>query len=103
MTTFFLPEVDTYIRLASNVRLELQGKGAIQSGGPNGATLGPSFEFNFKPLKKLRDITFFDLDDMKYMPVTLSIGYRHLPSSTGLATNCFEPILTLHIRPRDGS
>jgi hypothetical protein len=97
-TTFFLPEVDAYVRQASNVRLELQGKGAIQAGGGfYGATLGPSLEFNLKPLKKLKDIALFDLDDMKCMPVTLSIGYRYLPSSTGLTTNRFEPILTLHI------
>ena len=96
-TTFFLPEVDAYIRLASNVRLELQGKAAIQGGGFYRATLGPSLEFNLKPLKKLKDITIFDLDDMKCTPVTLSIGYRYLPASTGPGTNRFEPILTLHI------
>ena len=96
-TTFFLPEVDTYIRLASNVRLELQGKAAFQAGDFYRATLGPSVEFNLKPLKKLKDIAIFDLDDMKCMPVTLSIGYRYLPSGAGPATNRFEPILTFHI------
>jgi len=96
-TTFFLPEVDAYIRLASNLRLELQSKGAIQDRDFYGATVGPSLEFNLKPLKKLKDIAIFDLDDMKCMPVTLSIGYRYLPSSTGHAANRFEPILTLHI------
>src|SRR5215469_15643859 len=96
-TTFFLPEVDAYIRLASNVRLELQGKAAIEDGDFYRATLGPSIEFNFRPLRKLKDITIFDLDDMKCMPVTLSIGYRYLPSGTGPFTNRFEPILTLHI------
>lgn len=96
-TTFFLPEVDAYVRLVSKVRLELQGKGAIQDGDFYRATLGPSLEFNMKPLKKLKDIVIFDLDDIKCMPVTLSIGYRYLPSGTGLATNRFEPILMLHI------
>jgi hypothetical protein len=57
-TTFFLPEVDAYIRLASNVRLELQGKAAIQDGSFYRATLGPSLTFNLKPLKKLKDIAF---------------------------------------------
>jgi hypothetical protein len=96
-TTFFLPEVDAYIRLASNVRLELQGKAAFQDGDFYRATLGPSLEFNFKPLKKLKDVAIFDLDDMKCMPVTLAIGYRYLPSGIGPGTNRFEPILTLHI------
>lgn len=102
-TTFFLPEVDAYIRLASSVRLELQGKGAIEDGDSYRATLGPSLEFNFKPLKKLKDIAIFDLDDMKVMPVMLSIGYRYLPSGSvagaalGPPTNRFEPILMLHI------
>jgi hypothetical protein len=96
-TTQFLPEVDAYIRLASNIRLQLQGKVAIQDGDFFGATLGPSLEFNLKPLRKLKDIAIFDLDDMKCMPVTLSIGYRYLPSGIGPPTNRFEPILTLHI------
>ena len=96
-TTLFLPEVDAYIRLASNVRLQLQGKAAIQDGDFYEATLGPSLEFNLKPLRKLKDIAIFDLDDMKCMPVTLSIGYRYLPSGIGPSTNRFEPILTLHI------
>ena len=96
-TTFFLPEVDTDIRLTSNIRLELQGKVAIEEGDFYRATLGPSIEFNFRPLKKLKDITIFDVDDMKCMPVMLSIGYRYLPSGTGPFTNRFEPILTLHI------
>ena len=96
-TTFFLPEVDTHIRLTSNIRLELQGKVAIEDGDFYRATLGPSIEFNFRPLKKLKDITIFDGDDMKCMPVTLSIGYRYLPSGTGPFTNRFEPTLTLHI------
>jgi Protein of unknown function (DUF2490) len=77
-TTLFLPEVDAYIRLASNFRLQLQGKGAIQDGGFYRATLGPSLEFHVKP-------------------VTLAMGYRYLPSGTGPATNRFEPILLLHI------
>ena len=82
-TTFFLPEVDAYLRLASRVRLELQGKGAIEDGEFYRATLGPSLEFNLKPLEKLKEITIFDLDDVKCMPVMLSIGYRYLPSGIG--------------------
>jgi hypothetical protein len=96
-TTFFLPEVDAYFRLASSIRLELQGKGAIEDGDFYRATLGPSLEFNYKPLKKLKDIIIFDLDDMKCQPVMLSLGYRYLPSGTGPPTNRFEPILMLHI------
>jgi hypothetical protein len=96
-TTFFLPEADAYIRLSPNVRLELQGKAAFEDGDFFRATLGPSIEFNYKALKKLKDIVIFDLDDMKCMPVLLSLGYRYLPSRSGPATNRFEPILMLHI------
>lgn len=95
--TFALPEVDAYVRLTSNVRLFLQAKEYVTGDGLNRAQLGPSMEFNLRPFKKLKDLTIFDLDDMKCMPVVLSIGYRYLPSSVGPPIQRVEPVAMFHV------
>jgi hypothetical protein len=96
-TTGFFPEVDSYARLTSNVRLVLQAKGYMEEGDFMRAELGPSFQFNPRPSEKLRKLSVFDMDDMKPMPVVFSIGYRYLPSATGPSTNRLEPLVMLHI------
>jgi hypothetical protein len=96
-TTAALPEVDAYFRLSSNVRLYLQAKMYIEDGDLTHAQLGPSLQFNLRPLEKLKRITIFDLDDVKCMPVVLTIGYRYLPSSTQPATNRIQPMALFHI------
>jgi hypothetical protein len=96
-TTEFFPEVDSYVRVTSNVRLVLQAKGYMEDGDFTRAKLGPSLQFNLRPSKKLRDMTVFDMDDMKRMPVVFSIGYRYLPSAAGPPTNRFEPLVMFHI------
>jgi len=96
-TTEFFPEVDSYVRVTSNVRLVLQAKGYMEDGDFTLAKLGPSLQFNLRPSKKLGDMTVFDMDDMKRMPVVFSIGYRYLPSAAGPPTNRFEPLVMFHI------
>ena len=77
--TAFFPEVDSYGRLTSNIRLALQAKGYVENGDFTRAELGPSVQFNLPSFEKLRNITVFDMDDMKPMPAVFSIGYRYLP------------------------
>jgi hypothetical protein len=100
--TAFLPEVDSYFRLTPDARLLFQAKGYMENGDLDHAQIGPSLQFNFRPLDSLKRITVFDLDDMKCMPVVLTVGYRYLPSSIQPAANRLQPILLLHI-PFPGS
>jgi hypothetical protein len=46
----FLPEVDTYLKLNSKVRVYFQAKDDREGGDPTQATLGPSIQLYFKPL-----------------------------------------------------
>ena len=62
--TAFLPEVDSYFRLTSNIRLFFDVKGYMEDGDLNHAQVGPSLRFNIRPFEKLKQITIFDLDDM---------------------------------------
>ena len=50
--TAFLPEVDSYFRLSPNVRLFIQAKGYMEDGNFTHAQIGPSLEFNIRPLEK---------------------------------------------------
>lgn len=95
--TAFLPEVDSYIRLNSNVRLMTQAKGYMEDGDLSHGQVGPGLEFSFRPLAKLKEITVFDLDDIKCQPVVLTIGYRYLPSSVQPNINRLQPIVLLHV------
>ena len=95
--TAYLPEVDSYFRVTSNLRLEVQAKGYMEDGDLNHAQIGPGFQFNLKPFEKLKQVTIFDLDDIKCMPVVFTVGYRYLPSSVQAAIQRFQPIVLLHV------
>ena len=95
--TAFLPEVDSYFRLSSNVRLVLQAKGYMEDADLSHAQVGPSLEFNLRPFEKLKKVALFDLDDMKCMPVVLTVGYRYLASSVQPASQRLQPIVAFHI------
>jgi hypothetical protein len=95
--TAFLPEVDSYFRFSPNVRLFFQAKGYMEDGDLDHAQIGPSLQFNMRPLEKLKTITIFDLDDIKCMPVVFTIGYRYLPSSAQADINRFQPIVLFHV------
>jgi hypothetical protein len=94
-TDQFLPEVDTYFKVNSDLRISFQAKQTRESSDPTQAELGPSLDFYLKPLLRLKDVTTFDLDDSKSRPLVFSIGYRYLPQANGSpATNRMEPVLT---------
>jgi len=92
-----LPEVDSYFRLSPNLRFVFDAKGYMENGDFNHAQVGPSLQFNFHPFERLRRITFFDLDDMKCMPIVLTIGYRYVPSTVQPSINRVQPIVLFHV------
>ena len=93
----FLPEVDTYFKLNSNVRLVFQAKQTREGGDPTQAEVGPSIEFYLKPLVRLKKVTAFDLNDAKSRPLVLAVGYRYVPSPDKATVNRLEPVLTFHV------
>jgi hypothetical protein len=74
----------------------------MENGDFTHAQIGPSVQFNIRPLERLKRITIFDLDDIKCMPVVFTIGYRYLPSTTQAAINRMQPIILFHV-PFPGS
>jgi len=95
--TSFLPEVGSYFRLASSVRLVFDAKGYMEDGDLNHAQFGPSLQFNTRPLAKLKRVTVFALDDVKCVPVMFTIGYRYMPSTVQPPINRLQPIAQFHI------
>jgi len=94
-TDQFLPEVDAYYKLNSDVRISLQAKQTREGGDPNEGEVGPSLDFYFRPLIRLAKVTKFELDEAKSRPLVLSVGYRYLPQADGgPATNRMEPVAT---------
>jgi len=98
----FLPEIDTYLKLNSNVRVSFQAKDDRDGGDPVQATLGPSIEFYLKPLLKLKKITAFDLNDAKQRPLVLEAGYRYITAPNADPENQFLTAVTFHF-PMKGS
>jgi hypothetical protein len=92
----FLPEIDSYFTLNSQVRFVFQAKDTREGGAPEQAEIGPSIEFYLKPLVRLKKITAFDLDDVKSRPVVFAIGYRYVASPNKAAINRLEPVVTFH-------
>jgi hypothetical protein len=92
-----LPEVDTYIKLSSDVRISFQAKETREGGDPTQAEIGPSLDFYLKPLVSLKGATEFDLDDSKSRFLVLTIGYRYLPQANNApAINRIEPVATFN-------
>ena len=101
-TTEFLPEIDANFELNPNVRLLFQAKETREGGDPTQAEIGPSIEFYLKPLLKLKNVAFFDLDDAKSRPLVLAVGYRYVPSPGNPTVKRFEPVLTTHLPMKGG-
>jgi hypothetical protein len=98
----FLPEVDTYFKVNSNVTVYFQAKQTREGGDPTQGELGPSIEFYLKPLIKLKDVTAFDLNDAKKRVLVLDVGYRYLPSPTSPPENRLRLDLTFHFPLKGG-
>ena len=95
-TTEFLPEIDTYLKLNSKVRVYFQAKDDREGGDPTQATLGPSVQFYFKPLLRLRKIAAFDLNDAKQRPLVFEAGYRYITAPDAPSENRFLTAVTFH-------
>jgi hypothetical protein len=93
-TLQFLPEVDAYIKLHSEVQAYLQAKETREGGDPTQAEIGPSLEFYLKPWLKLKDATIFDLNAASKRPLVFAIGYRYLPSPNTATVNRLRLDLT---------
>jgi len=94
-TDQLLPEIDTYFKLTSDLRVSFQAKETREAGEPVQAEIGPSLDFYLKPLVRLTKITTFDLDESKSRPLVFSIGYRYLPDANNFpAINRMEPVVT---------
>jgi Protein of unknown function (DUF2490) len=98
----FLPEIDAYYKLTSDVRVSFQAKETREGSDPTQAEIGPSIEFYVKPLLRLKKITTFDLDDSKSRPLVLAIGYRYLPSPGSPAENRIERVATFNFPIKAG-
>lgn len=95
--TQFLPEIDQYLKLSSNSRILLQAKDDREGGDPTQFTFGPSIQLFFKPLLKLKDVTRFDLDDVKKRPVMFESGYRIITAPNTPAENRALEAVTFRI------
>ena len=95
-TSEFLPEVDAYYKVTSELRVWIQAKETYEAGDPVTAEFGPSLDFYLKPMVRLQDITTFDLDDSKSQPLIFSVGYRYLPYPSSPPTNRMEPLVTFN-------
>lgn len=96
-TNQFLPEIDTYFKLTSDLRITFQAKQTREAGDPVQAEIGPSLDFYLKPLLRLKKITVFDLDESKSRPLVFSLGYRYLPFANNFAAiNRLEPFVTFN-------
>src|SRR5271157_4673981 len=80
-TDQLLPEIDTYVKVSSDLRVSFQAKETREGGNPTQAEIGPSLDFYLKPLIRLQDVTKFDLDDSKSRPLVFTVGYRYLPQA----------------------
>src|SRR5271169_1128888 len=87
-TVQVLPEIDTYVKLSSDLHASFQVKETREGGDPTQAEIGPSLDFYLQPLARLQNVTEFDLDDSKSRPLVFTLGYRYLPQAR------IVPILT---------
>ena len=94
--TQFLPEITQQFKLSSNIRLLIQAKDDREGGDPQQFTFGPSAQFHLKPLLKLKNVTRFDLDDVKRRPVVFESGYRIITAPNAAATNRAIEAVTFH-------
>ena len=95
-TDQFLPEIDTYYKVTSPVRIWFQAKETNEAGAPVTAEIGPSLDFYIKSPIRFASVTTFDLDDSKARALVFSVGYRCLPTPNEPPTNRLEPFFTLN-------
>jgi hypothetical protein len=95
--TQFLPEIDTHVTVNSKGRLLVQAKDDRDGGDPQQFTFGPSIQFYFKPLLKLKHVTLFNLDDAKKRPLVFEGGYRIITAPHTSDTNRLLASVTFNL------
>jgi hypothetical protein len=98
----FVPEIDTHVTLNSYMRTYLVTKDDRDAGATSQFSVGPSLQFYFKPLLRMKRITAFDLDNAKSRPVVIEDGYRYLISPGEPSTQRMQPMVTSHFPLKDG-
>ena len=85
---FAIPARDRYTyQVDLQCTIRSSGKGTREDGGPTQAEIGPSLEFYWRSLKKLKQIAGIQLGDSKSKMILLSAGYRYLPTPGSPPTN----------------
>src|ERR1039457_1962858 len=90
-TDQFLPEIDTYYKVTSPVRIWFQANETNEAGAPVTAEIGPSLDIYIKSPIRFASVTHFDLDDPQARALVFSVGYRYLPTPIEPPTNRLEP------------
>jgi len=78
----FWPEIDTYFKVNSKVRLSFFAQQTRENDKGEDAEIGPSLDVYVKPLIKAKRFVFFQLDESKSRLLMLRNGYRYMPSTS---------------------
>ena len=92
----FLPEIDAYLTVKSNIRVYVETKEDRDGGDPEQFTFGPSIQYYLKPWLRLKRVTVFDLDDTKSRPLILESGYRLIKEPNSPSENRALESVTSH-------
>lgn len=92
-----LPEIDAHLTVNSHLRAYLQAQDDREGGDPEQFTFGPSIQLFHKPWLKLKDVTLFDLDDVKSRPFFFETGYRIITAPDTPVKHRSQNSITLHI------
>lgn len=90
----FLPEVDFYSHLTSNLRFQYQAKETREAGDPTQAEVGPSFDYSIGALSRLRELAIFEADQTKNMALNVSAGFRYVAAPDKAPTERMELVAT---------
>jgi Protein of unknown function (DUF2490) len=81
----FWPEIDTYFGINDNMRFSFVAAKTREDRNTTDAEVGPNFDIYFNRLMKLKRAAGPLLDEAKLRPWMFRVGYRYLPSSSGIA------------------
>ena len=83
----YWPEIDTYVGINDHMRFSFTAAATKESRNATDAELGPNFDLYFNRFRKLKKIAGPLLDESRSRRLIFRVGYRYLPSTSGIATN----------------
>ncbi len=92
LTKQFLPEIDVYHRFDDSWGFLFQAKNTKESGESTQAEFGPSLTYDVKRWRTVNTKAPF---------VSMSLGYRYLPSPEQPPTNRMEPVVTFNYEAKE--